>query len=117
MFGVKTCGVVRPYRMTFEKPRSTQDAAGHIDLTDDSNWQFAGKRRVRFMTRGGREHRIGDQTDAEITSVIEMNSDSFTRDIKPSWRGKIGTRRFNFVSVQDVDESRGSVEIEAKEAK
>lgn len=117
MRGAKTCGGFRPHMMTIEKPRTAKDAAGQIDLTVDANWQFAGKRSVRFITKGGRESRVFDQTQADSDVVLDFNSDSFTRSMLPSWRGKIGTRRFNFKSVQDVDEARDKVLVHATEAK
>lgn len=117
MWGVRKCGCVRPYKMTIEKPSTTQDGAGHVDLTVDSNWTFVAKRSVSFKTQFGQENQVYDQNQADTTVTIEMNSDSTTRAIKPSWRGRVGNRKFNFVSVMDVNEMKQVVQIQAREIK
>lgn len=104
-------------RVVIERPNTTGDAAGHVDLSDDSNWTEVGKRWAAFVTRGGREARVFDQVQAETSHIIELQSDSLTRTIIPKWRLKLGTRKFNISAAYDVDENRKRVRVEATEAK
>lgn len=113
----KSCARPRRYVMVIEKPKTDQAVDGHVDLTNDDNWEFANRRRVSFKTRGGSEGRVFDQTLAETDYLLDFQSDSFTRSILPSWRGRIGSRVFQFLSVLDVDEERHTVLVEAAEAK
>lgn len=114
-----TCDEIgsRQHRVTIERPKTTQDGAGHVDLTQDSNWLEAGKRWSSMATRGGRESRVFDQVQAEVSHIIEVPYDSLTKTIVPKWRLKMGTRRLNITAAYDVDEQHRTIRVEAIEAK
>lgn len=115
--GCKTEERVRyRHRVTVQKPKTTQDGAGHVNLTEDANWTNAGTWQVRFITRGGRESRVFDQVQAETTHIVEGHSTPFTRTIIPKWRLKFGTRVLNITAAYDVNEERGKVRCECTEA-
>ena len=105
-----------PKWLTIEKPSATKDAAGHVDLSVDSNWSQIHKIKGRFITKGGREGRIFDQVHADVTHVIETRSTAFSRTLIPKWRLKMDGRKFNIAAAYDVDEARKIVRIEAIEA-
>lgn len=104
-------------RLTIQKPSTTPDSAGHVDLSQDSNWIDVGSRSCNILTRGGRESRVFDQVQADVSMIVEMNRDSLTKTIIPKWRLKLGTRRFNITAAYDVDEQHRTIRIEATEAK
>jgi head-tail adaptor len=111
------CPTRLKHRVTIERPGTTKDAAGHVNLALDSNWTEVGKRWAAFVTRGGRESRVFDQMQAETSHIIELQSDSVTRTIVPKWRLKMGTRKFNINAAYDVDENRKRVRVEVTEAR
>lgn len=104
--------------MTIEEPGGTPDAAGHVDLTLDANWDRSGRIKVRFITKGGREGRIFDQVQAEVTHVVETRATAFSRRILPAWRGRFDGRKFNITAAFNVNEERrGIVQLHLTEAK
>lgn len=117
--GTCGCGGIgsRNRRIAIERPSTTPDAAGHVDLADDANWDEVGKCWSAMTTRGGREARVFDQVQADVSHIIEMPYNSLTKTIVPKWRLKMGTRRFNITAAYDVDEQHRTIRIEATEAK
>lgn len=107
----------RNRRLAIERPKTTPDNAGHVDLSQDSNWTEVGKRWASMTTRGGRESRVFDQVQAEVSHLIGLPYDSLTKTIIPKWRLKMGTRRFNITAAYDVDEERRTIRVEATEAR
>lgn len=106
-----------PHTLTVEQPGTTKDAAGHVDLTDDDNWEYVGRIKARFITRGGKESYVFKQTQATSTHVIEAMANSTAKAIDPSWRLKFGTRIFEINAVNNVDEMNKVIRIEATEPK
>lgn len=105
------------HRVQIERPGGTAQAGGHVDLTDDSNWQHVDGRWAAFTTRGGKEGRVFDQVQAEVTHIIALRHDALTRQIDPTWRIRMGDRKFNIRAAYDVDEAGETVRIEATEVK
>lgn len=102
-------------RVTIEKPGGTAGEDGHVDLTNNANWIPMGSRAAAFKTRGGAEARRFNQVGAEVTHLIEMRYGPLTRQIGPSWRLRMGQRKFNIVSAYDVDEGHRTVLVHAIE--
>lgn len=107
------CPAAKSYRytLTVQTPGGTAGDDGHVDLTSDANWDTAGTIKGNFLTRGGRESRIFDQVQGEVTGIIETPSNNFTRSIHPESRLVFETRKLNVQAVIDVDERRQIVHI------
>jgi head-tail adaptor len=113
------CGEVPVYNktLTVEQPSTARDAAGQTDLTVDANWDLVGRIRARFITKGGSESYVFKQTLAETTHVIVCNATAVARQIDPSFRLTLGSRKFEITASFLVNESGKVWQIEAKEAK
>jgi head-tail adaptor len=105
------------HRVTIERPKTTPDAGGHVDLAQDSNWQSVRTIWFRFVSHTGRESRVFDQVQAETNHVLEINDDTFTKTIIPKWRGKYGTRKLNINAIYEKDDSRRRLLMEVTEAR
>jgi head-tail adaptor len=103
------------HTLTLERPANTVDLAGHVNLADDQEWISEGNIRVRFVTKGGSERAVFGQVEATVSHVMETPSTHRSRQIKPYWRLRDGSRKFNIVAVYDVDEERKVVRIEVIE--
>lgn len=105
------------HRVSVQRPAGTPGVSGHVDLSDDSNWQSMGSRWASFKTRGGSEGVLFDQVQADVSHVIEMPYDSLTRTIGPRWRLTMQGRVFHITNVHDVDEQRRRIRVYAAEEK
>lgn len=103
-------------RLDRPKPTAEKDAAGQIDLADESNWQNVASRFARIVPRGGRESFRFQQVRAEVSHLLELPSDSVTRTIDPTWRIKFGSRTFQIDSAFDVEERMKMVQVYCIEA-
>lgn len=120
-----TCGPCGGTRMltrkvTVQKIKSglTQNASGHIDETNDSNWTIAGTEWVELVTRGSREFFRGQEIAADITHQITMRwskkAESYTTDM----RIKYGTRTLHIAEPpKNVDEKNEWLVFATKEIK
>lgn len=107
-----------PHTLIVERPGGTPEDGGHVDLTDDDNWPAVGRIKGRFITKGGREGRVFDQVQAEVTHVIATPSTPRSRtQIDATCRVRWGTRKFNITAAYDVDEAREEVRLEVTEVK
>lgn len=106
---------VYTHTLTVQKPGTTVDAAGLIDLTNDDNWTTQGRIRARFITKGGSEGYVLKQTQAETALVIECPATTLSRSIDPSWRLALGERRFDILASYLINETGKVVRIEVKE--
>lgn len=106
------------YRWTVavQTPSGTPDAAGQVDTTVDANWSALGNIRVNFITKGSREWHLHDQTQAEVTHIIETPSTALSRSVGPTDRIVFDSRKFNVTGAYDVDEARRVVRFEVTEA-
>lgn len=103
------------HTLTVEKPGTTVDAAGHVDLTDDANWVTVGNVRASFKTKGGREWFVFKQTQAETTLVADMPATTISRAIIPKWRLRFGARKMEVVASYLIDETGQIWRVEVKE--
>jgi len=103
--------------VVIQKPRTATDAVNHADLSVDANWEDVASDRAAFQTRGGSESRVFDQIQAETTHLIELRSSPISRSIIPTWRLRIGHRKFNVRAAYEVDERGRLLRIEATEAR
>lgn len=107
-------------RVSIERPKSSDNAGpdGHVDLTDPANWELVEFRQCRFLSRGGREGRAYLQVRADVSHIIEFNSDPLTRGIQSTWRFGLGEcRKFNVVAAFDKDEKKQKVWCHVVEVK
>lgn len=102
-------------RVTVQRPGGTPDAAGHVDLSSDSNWSAAGSRSCKVTTRGGSEGYRFNQVQADISHIVEMRSDSLTRSIHPKWRLVLSGRVLDIRAAFDVDEAKQIVRCDCVE--
>lgn len=95
-------------RVTVERlrPSLTPDAAGHIDETNDANWQQIGKVWAKFTTRGSREFFRGEQVAAEITHQVTIRWSRTAREWTTKMRLRMDGRVFNIAGpLRNVDEA------------
>lgn len=114
----------KPYThtLTLQKPdpNATNDDDGLIDLRNDDNWVTVASIRARFVTSGGRESERTDtetyrQVQAMDTVLVFTPATNTTRNLNPAWRLKLGTRVFQIVSAQLINETGREVTIKAME--
>lgn len=103
------------HTLTVERPGTTTDDDGQIDLTDDDNWTAAFRIKANFITKGGGESRVFRQVQAVTDTVIKTPATANTATIDPSWRIKWGSRVFNIVAAYRIDEDTKVFQIEATE--
>ncbi len=103
--------------VTIQKPGTTgRDAAGHIDLSVAANWDDVTKAYCRVMPQNGREFYRAQQTEANITHLIEMPYSNKTAAIDPSYRLKMSSRYLNVISAINVDEMNRVIRASCIEA-
>ena len=106
-----------PKLVTIQKPKTTgQDAAGHIDLSDDSNWEDVSKAYCKVLPQSGKEFYRAQKTEANITHVLETQYSTNTAAIDPSYRIRLGTRSLNVVSAINEEEMNKTILISCIEA-
>lgn len=114
------CGKTRK-RLTIERLKSgaTVDAQGHVDKTDDSNWETYIQRNAWPQTRAGNETEQGDQLTAMRTSVWSLWYDTRAANITSQMRVKLpyngSTRTLNISAVIDVDYAGEVIELHCTE--
>lgn len=109
----------RDKRLTLQAPNTnaTPDAAGHVDLTLDSNWTTLGKRWAAVVTKAGRESHQANQAQADHAVTCVFASDNLTRSIAPEWRILLGPRKLQIVSAVDENCARRRVVVDAVEVR
>lgn len=106
-------------------PAAVGESDGQVDLADDANWTNVGRIRARFITRdnevgsfSGSENEVHMQPQATRNAVIKAAPNIIAKTLDPSWRLRMGTRKFNIISSGSVNESpRAEVRIEVIERK
>jgi head-tail adaptor len=119
-----------PYTHTLllESPGTTEDASGQINLNDDSNWNQRGRIRARFITKGGKEtfrssSSAYQQVQATGASLIVTPATNLTRQdrltvlLDPSWRIRLGDRKFNITEITHINMTGREVQIAVTELK
>ena len=91
-------------RVTIQSLKTTgQDAYNQLDVTDSNNWQTYATRWMELIPKGGREFRLAQQQEADLTHLVRFISDSTTRGITPQMRILYDSRLLNVVDSYDVD--------------
>ena len=68
------------------KATTQVDASGHIDLSDDANWEFVQDRWFEIVPKGSKQFLIGDQQRADISHQITMRYDVMSSGVTVAWR-------------------------------
>lgn len=96
----------------------TPDAAGHIDETDDDNWEAIAERWCQLVTKGSREFFRGEQVAAEITHQVTMRFDRQAATFTTGMQLKLGQRLFGISEPpRNVDERNTLLVFAAIEVK
>lgn len=96
----------------------TPDAAGHIDESDDENWECYCQAAAKIVPVGSREFFGADQVQANVTHQITVRHCSEAEAITTAHRVRFGTRVFNVASPPvDPDDLRASLVFNAIEVK
>lgn len=106
-------------RITIQKVKSNpiKDVNGEIDLADERNWETHASRWAEIQTKGGREFWKVDKVEAEVTHLIRIPYDNFTKSITSEMRIKFENRFINIAAAYDIDESHDVIEMQCKEPK
>lgn len=113
------------HTVTVERPLTTAEANGQIDLDDDDNWtavrriraKFATATRSGFTTKSGREVVVGNIQQAIDTVIILTPFTTQDRIPTTVQRLRMGTRVFNIIASGRINETGRVVRIEAMERK
>lgn len=100
-------------RVSIELPTLTENDYGEMVET---GYTVVGKRWAAIKPMTGQEYQLAQQTQANITHIVEMRSDCLTRTLTPLHRLRHQGRLLNITRVFDVDEARKKVTLECKEA-
>lgn len=115
-----------PYTHTLlvERPGTTAEADGTIDLIDDANWSAVGRIRARFVTKRGDETARTEKTAhrqvvGTVDCVVMANATAIAISLtaNPTWRLRLGNRKFNVTSAWLVNETGREVLINVTEHK
>jgi SPP1 family predicted phage head-tail adaptor len=95
-------------RITFQSQSSTQDSFGQpVDTWSDVATVWAG-----IITTGGKEFYAAQKLHAETTAVMKIR---YRTDLLPTMRIKYGSRYFDILAINDVDEGHREMLITCKE--
>jgi len=95
-------------QITFQTESGTADTYGATGGTwTDTSTVWAG-----VITTGGREFYAAQKLNAETTAVFKIR---YKAGLLPTMRIKYGTRYFNILNINDVDEGRREMLITCKE--
>jgi SPP1 family predicted phage head-tail adaptor len=78
------------------KSTVSADASGHVDETDDANWEFVQNRWFSIVPAGSKQFLIGDQQRADVTHQITMRYDSMSSSVTVGWRMSHRGEVYNF---------------------
>lgn len=90
-------------RIAIYKPDANAVAgeSGHIDLTDDANWELAFSRLADRMVRSGGEVQVAQRTVGRVMHQFQVRYDRQTRGILPTWRVQAEGERFEIEAAYD----------------
>ena len=84
------CRTSRQYRypVRVERPRAgaTRDDGGHVDLTDDANWETHCEGHAAVQASSGREFTLGQQVMADTDYVLTMPANKLTLAVDATMR-------------------------------
>lgn len=91
-------------RVTIQQLKTgVEDANNQIDVSDAANWQIYVTRWMELIPKGGREFRLAQQQEGDLTHLVRFIGDSATRGITHEMRILYGSRVLNIVDSYDVD--------------
>lgn len=113
----KTMPAKMTHTLTVERPGTTQDAAGQLNLGSDASWVNVGRIRARFVSTNGTESFALSPTQAEGENafVIEATATAIAKSLQPSWRLRLGSRKLEITSAYLVGETGKLMRIGAVE--
>lgn len=82
----KAGGYRHPISVQRIKASATPDAFGHLDRTNDSNWETYCSRRSKVKFGPGKEVQEGEQTQGTASAVFTIRRDATTMNITAAMR-------------------------------
>ena len=98
-------------KFMLEKPVGTDDAGGHVDLTDDDNWEPIGEHWLKLFKQSSREFYRAQQVQSETTHVAEVLYSNITATINTSMRWNDGQRKLNITAAFDPDDGNEVIQM------
>lgn len=87
------------------KSTATVDASGHIDETDNANWETLANEYCQIISQGSREFVVGDQLNQQLTHQITMRYSPRAAAYTTSMRLDYDGRKLNIAGPpQNIDE-------------
>lgn len=77
------------------KAAATIESGGHVDLSNDANWEFVQNRWVSIVPASSREFMVADQLNAQTTHQITMRHDTLSSSVTTDWRLKYNGKTYN----------------------
>jgi hypothetical protein len=111
-----TCVSSYDRKVVIESLSGTEDAHGHIDLTDDSNWSEYVASYASVVTKGGREFWKKDTVDATVDQVWACPYSKSLAAATPDMRLVNESVTYEIMSVIDIDLAHQEVQIQTKRA-
>lgn len=103
------------HTLTVEKPGTTTDSSGQLDLDDDANWITVGQIKANIVTKGGSESYLFKQVHAETDMILKSPSTTLSRSIVPSWRLRFQGRKLNVIASDLINLTGKVVQTEVTE--
>ena len=96
------------HKITFQSQRRAKDSLGQ----PIESWKSVATVWANIITTGGREFYAAQKLHAETTAVIKIR---YRPGLKPTMRIKYGSRYFDILAINDVDEAHREILITCKE--
>ena len=112
------CKSVAQYdkKVRIEKPNGTADAHGHVDLTNDDNWQLVISPFCSCMSKGGREFWKVAQVNADVSHVWKTQYSKTLINCTTDHRLVFDGHEYEILSIADVDLDNREIEIQTRRA-
>ena len=98
-------------RFILQQPKGIEDAGGHIDLTDDDNWQNLGEYWLKLFGQSSKEFYRAMQVQGDVTHVAEVPYSKVTANLNPSYRWFDGQRKLQITAAFDPDDNREVIQM------
>jgi head-tail adaptor len=103
-------------KVVIESLSGTEDAHGHIDNTDDSNWSQHVVSYASVITKGGKEFWKKETVDATVDQVWTCPYSKTLAAATPDMRLVSESVTYEIMSVIDIDLAHREVEIQTRKA-
>jgi len=103
-------------RVQVQQSNATADAHGHVDETDESNWDHYTSTYAAVQTKGGREFWKVDQVAADVSHVWMCPWSETLAAATPKMRVVYDSQNYEILSVIDIDEAHNEIEIQTRRA-